>query len=193
MIKVALTAGHDKYRMRGASATSKTLGRKISENEFWNDFIDEIMPLIQNMQGIEFKQFHRANQKPIGYSKAMRIEHDEIDKWGADIDLELHFNAGGVKATGHEVVYYRASKGGLKYATVLDKSFDRYLNNRDRNRKPVTIGERGSYGLRIGKSYSLITEAFFAKEIDNFLPGGSQRENLINSYLDFFAEIINIK
>ena len=51
MIKVALTAGHDKYKMRGAYANSKTLGRKISENEFWNNFIDEILPMVNHMEG----------------------------------------------------------------------------------------------------------------------------------------------
>lgn len=188
-MKIALTAGHDKYRMKGAIANSKLLGRGISENEFWNIFIEELLPKL-NFSNLEFKQFHRPNQKAIGYNESMRQQHNEIDKWGADLDLELHFNAGGINATGHEVLHYIGSKRGEEFATLLDKSFDKYLQNKDRNRKPTPKGERGSYGLYVGKSASLITEAFFGIEIDNFLPNGKQRENLFKAYLDFF-EVLN--
>ncbi len=185
-MRIALVAGHDKFRMKGAVGRSRLLGKSISENEFWNDFIKELFPKLNIYKNLEFKQFHRPNQKSIGYNESMRQQHGEIDKWGADLDLEFHFNAGGVNATGHEVLHYTGSKRSEEYANLLDKSFDKYLQNKDRNRKPTPKGERGSYGLYVGKSASLITEAFFNVEIDDFLPNGKQRENLFKAYLDFF-------
>lgn len=184
--KIALSAGHDRFRMHGAARGG------IHENGFWNEFLDDLMPLISDIPGIEVKRFHRPDQKPIGYSEAMRRLHGAIDGWGADVDIDLHFNAGGPSAKGHEVLYHTKSRGGRLAANIVDKAFDEYLNNRDRNRKPVPVGGRGSYGLRVGRSTSLITEAFFAKELPQFVRGGSQRDNLIQAYVAAIKDIANV-
>ena len=183
MNKIALTAGHDRYGMGGACRNG------ICENKFWNDFLDEIWGELNARLGENVKRFHRPNQRKVGgYHAAMRIQHGEIDKWNARIDVELHFNAA-PKAKGHEVVSYTGSKGGQKVAEVFDRNFDLYLNNPDRNIKHHGKGERGSFGLRVGRSWSVITEPFFAKEIDRFKPGGDLRESLKTAFIQSIVEL----
>lgn len=183
MIKVALVAGHDSYHMHGAVAFG------VSENEFWNDFIKDLKFILAGC-GVEIEIFYRGNQKVLGYKGSMRKLHEEIDSWGADIDLELHFNASASPAVGHEVLYLDGSKNGRKYALMLDECFDDRLPNKDRNVKPLIKGDRGWYGVKIGKSASLISEAFFGKELESFIEGGEHRANLMNAYIDFFKKLI---
>lgn len=183
MLRVALTAGHNRYKMQGVWY------RGTSENEFWNKFIAELIPLAEKLDNIKVKQFHRPRQKKIGYYRAMDKQHRDIDRWGADVDIELHFNAFNHKVTGHEVLHYRGSSGGRYFARRLSNSFIRYLPNQSRGLKPISYGERGSYGLKIGKSYSLISEPFFKHKLMDYMPNGKYREELLNSYLDFLSQL----
>jgi len=182
-MKVALIAGHDEFYKRGAVAFG------ISENEYMTSLVNDIHFLSKNIYGIETKVFKRPNQKIHGYKGAMRILHGEIDEWGADLDIECHFNASKSPAKGHEILYLIGSKGGAKYANMLDKHFDNRLPNRDRGIKPIKRGDRGFYGLKVGKSSSILTEAFFGKELESFIEGGTLRINLINAYIEFLKEL----
>ncbi len=186
-MRVALIPGHDKFYKRGAVAFG------ISENEFWNDFINDLKFLMAGecIDNVDIQVFHRPNQKIHGYKGSMRILHKEIDEWNADLDIELHFNASKSPAKGYETLYCLGSSGGFKYANMIDKHFDKHLPTRDRGVKPIRRGDRGWYGIKIGKSYSILTEAFFGKELESFIEGGTLRVNLINAYLEFFKELGN--
>ena len=178
-MKVALIAGHDSFKKQGAAVGV------ITENAFWSEFIQDILPKLNPKH--KYKVFHRPNQTTYGYSKAVRILHREIDHWGANLDLEMHFNASSnLKVKGHEVLYYKTSRNGKKYARVLDNCFNTFLHNHDRGLRPVGIGQRGGYQLSIGKSISLISEAFFGSaEIADFSRGGKYREALEKAFIEF--------
>lgn len=182
-MKVAITAGHN--------AVSQGVRRNgTTEFKFAKKIIPEVLARITHIEGIEVREFERKYQGSRTYPKEMRELHSRIDKWGAEVDIELHFNAfPRESAKGHEVVYFTRSSGGRKVAAVLDRAYDKHLDNRDRNLKKVGKGERGSYGLRIGNSISIIGEPCFAKELNEFKEGGSQRENLIKAYVAFFENI----
>jgi len=180
--KVAVIAGHDNFHMHGACKYG------VCENGFWSYFIWSQLDVWRRNKNLDVKVFRRPNQRQMGYHKAMRMLHHEIDEWGASIDIEMHFNAAPM-AKGYEVLRYRKSSRGLKYAKMMDASFDKFLTTRDRGVKSVGHGERGSYGLYVGKSASIITEAFFAKEIANYEEGGRSRERLEKAYVDFFQKL----
>ena len=181
-MKIALIAGHDSYGMGGAVAYG------VSENVFWNDFIRDLTPLLV---GNEVKVFHRPEQKPRGYSKAMRELHAEIDHWGADVDIEMHFNAATATAQGHEVLHYITSTNGKRLAGKLNLMFNKHLDNSNRGVKGVRKGDRGSYGLKVGKSVSILSEAFFGlAEIDKYLEGEG-RDQLLLAYASFLNDLAN--
>jgi hypothetical protein len=178
-MKIALIAGHDSFGKQGAVAGGQ------SENKFWSEFIEDLLPLVLNGPH-DIKVFKRPEQRPIGYSKAMRQLHAKIDAWGADLDIEMHFNAATAKAQGHEVLYYNKSVKGKMYAEWLNKLFTKYLTNSDRGAKGVSSKDRGGYGLKVGKSASILTEAFFGtREIADYKRGGKFREALLKAYTEF--------
>lgn len=182
-VKIAITAGHDNYKSQGAWAGD------ISENIFWNEFIGDLMPLTTNIDDLELKQFHRPPIYNIGYHAAMRKLHAEIDNWNASIDVELHFNAFNKPATGHEVLHWGKSKGGKYIAEIMDQAFNDNLQNKDRGLKPVGVNQRGAYGLSVGKSKSILTEAFFKNQIHDYVRGGKYRCALLNSYVQFLENV----
>jgi len=181
--KIALTPGHNPLA-QGAKRGSMT------EFRFAREFIPELMRRAEGIQGLELKAFERQYFMRYGYGKEMRQLHKQIDAWGAHIDIEMHYNAASsASAKGHEVLHFTGSTGGKVVAMAMDNAFDKHLFNCDRNRKPVGHGERGSYGLSVGKSKSILTEPFFKKELPEFLDGGKYREALFEAYLDFFRQI----
>lgn len=175
--KIAIVVGH-------ASDVQGNVRLGVSEFKFWSEFVEDIIaPSVVELFPDNYRIFYRPKQRRIGYHKAVRILHREIDAWGADIDIELHYNGTSKhNVNGHEVIY-SGSKKSLQYAKQLDEYFDKYLPNRDRGIKRVLT--RGAYGLKVGKSASIISEAFFGQELRHFLPEGAYRANLIKSLVEF--------
>ena len=186
MIKIALIAGHN-FRSQGVR-------RKLSsEFVFANGVIEELLETAGS--GYELKQFTRKYHGG-SYTREMRELHKRVDAWGADISMEFHFNASESSARGHEVLYYHGSTGGSVVAHAIDRAFDNHITNRDRNVKKRGKGQRGSFGLRVGKSKSVILEPFFAKELKRFVVGGDLRQPMLTAYIEAFqnlADINNVK
>lgn len=179
-IKIAIIPGHND-RSRGK------IRYGTSEFQFAQNFIDQLLPLVEHIPGIEVRVFERKYHG--SYAKEIRELFSRVDSWGATISMELHYNAHAGTAKGHEVLHYIKSRGGALVASVLDEGFDKYLDNPDRNRKAVPVGGRGSYGLSYGKPYSIISEPFFSKELPEFMQDGKQRQNLLDAYIYFFENI----
>ena len=128
--------------------------------------------------------FHRSETIK-GYGEKMKDLHKRIDEWGAEVSVSFHFNAFGVEAVnGHEILYH--SKGGKKLAKKMDKIFDIYLDNRDRNIKQRNRKQRGGGFLSRGKSLCILVEPFFASHQDRFMDGG-ERQNLLTSFVEFLT------
>ena len=181
-LKIALVVGHRKSNQGAYGSVG------VSEYEFGRHFVHELFNLVKHIRGgVEFKMFYRRDAK--GYRANMRELHERIDAWGADLDIEFHFNASSNKAaSGHEVLY--ASKKGKKYAKMLNDRYAEYLPYlKDRGIKKRRKG-RGSYGLKIGKSASLIVEPFFASHQHMFIKNIKKREDLLNSYIDMFSDLL---
>ena len=183
--KIAFTSGHNP-KSRGKARFGTT------EFEFAEDFLDDLMPLLNNIEGISVKRFARKYCGPYSYYKEMDDLHARIDAWGANIDVELHYNASASKATGHEVLYYTKSKGGALMARSLESIFAQFLPTRNRGAKSVGYGERGSYGLKCGASKSLIAEPFFSKEVNDYIVGGKHRDKLLNAYVAWVKSIASL-
>ena len=178
--KIALISGHNE-KSQGKARFGTT------EWIFGNELIEDLLPLLNALPNIEVEVFSRI--KNTDYPAEMKELHSRVDAWGADLSMEFHYNAFAGAAKGHEVLHLSSSKGGKRMADLMDKAYDLYLNNADRGRKEVPVGGRGSYGLRVGRAIALIVEPFFSKELKEFMRGGSQRQNLIDSYVHFFKNL----
>ena len=182
-MKVLLIIGHNP-KSKGAYNSQL----KLSEFDFWYDYVESQVLRWHQESGHELTIITRPAGK--GYHAEMRHVHDFGSKWGADCSVEFHWNGFHNKSVhGHETLYYRGSIKGKKIASQMDKQFDKYLDNNDRNLKPVGGVENGAYGLFVGRYPSILTEPFFNYEAHKYVEGGSERENMNKAYAEFFKSL----
>ena len=176
--RIALCIGHNN-KAQGAVGEAG-----ISEYHYNKDFIAELLTLLS---WHEYKVFERPAIS--SYNAQQDALHRDIAKWGeCDIAVEFHFNAAESDVVnGHEILYL--SKGGRNIAIKLDKEWDTYLESNDRGVKQLSSHNNGYGFLRRGSYMSIIVEPFFAAHQNKFINGGSQRESLLRSYVEFFKKI----
>jgi N-acetylmuramoyl-L-alanine amidase len=182
MKKIALVVGH-RSRSQGAYGN---MG--ISEWIFNSDLAKEIVDEADDID-VDLKIFYRR-ESGHGYTQRMKTLHKEIDAWGADISVSLHFNASShASANGHEVLHCAFSSTSAKYAALMNSSFTKHLNNKDRGVKPKSRKDRGGGFLCRGRSYCILVEPFFASHQNEYIQGQRGREELINSFIEFFENV----
>lgn len=179
-MKYALVIGHNEYN-QGAYG-SYGLSEFIFNKELVKDILSESR--VKNSIN-DYKVFYFDKSIP-KYGDRMKEIHNRIDKWGADYSISFHFNSFSDElVTGHEILYY--SEGGKTLAKRLDKLFDRYMDNNDRNIKKRSKNQRGGGFLSRGMSKCIIVEPFFSSHQHLYVRGGKKRDGLIMSYVDFLV------
>lgn len=182
MEKIALLVGH-RSRSQGAYGNAGQ-----SEWAFYNKLVGEVIHAAEGLD-VELKVFHRK-EAGHGYTQRIKHVHEEIDAWGANITVSLHFNASSnASANGHEVLHCASSHTSAEYARILNDIFNKHLKNRNRGVKPKTKKDRGGGFLCRGRSYCVLIEPFFASHQSEYMPGSQGREDLINSLVEFFDTV----
>ncbi len=182
MKKIALVVGH-RSRSQGAYGNAGH-----SEWSFYNDLVEEVIHAAKGMN-VELKIFHRK-ENGHGYTQRMKHLHQEIDAWGGNISISCHFNASShASANGHEVLHCASSHTSAKYARIMNDIFTRHLPNRSRGIKKRTKKQRGGGFLCRGRSYCILIEPFFASNQSDYMLHTRGREDLINSFLEFFDTV----
>lgn len=180
MSKIALVIGHT------PSSPGAVGSLKISEYVFNNELVQEILKHNGLDKGNEYKVFYRNPR--LGYTFQMIELHEDIDAWGADVSIELHFNgSNNPEVNGHEVLY--TSKGGQEVAEAFDKQFDALLPNRDRNVKKVGLEDRGGGFICRGKSKAVILEPFFSSHQHLYVKDGEERANLVQAIVNTLSNL----
>jgi N-acetylmuramoyl-L-alanine amidase len=181
MKKIALVVGHR------ASSPGAYGNAGLPEWHFWNAAVSEIVARAEGIP-VQLKVFHRK-ERGGGYTSKMKQLHREIDAWGADISVSLHFNASShASANGHEVLYCSFSRNGKRYAEIMNNKFTEFLPNKDRGVKPKTKHDRGGGFLCRGRSACILIEPFFASHQNEYIQGGVSRGALIRSMVEFIKE-----
>lgn len=153
-MKLAIVVGHN---ARSQGAVRKDTG----ETEFeWNSDLSQMIcdEAETFFPDIVVKVFFR---KPGGgYRKEIERVYREVDAWGANFSIELHFNShGSSSATGSEVLSSGSPKS-LALAGAMQAEFLRLMGLKDRGVKVVTKG-RGGASLISGRAPAILTEPFF--------------------------------
>ena len=176
MKKIALVVGHRSGKKGAYGDTG------MSEWDFWSEFLSDILLMLPKHN--QYKICFRGNDHH-GYGERMKEMHKKIDTWGADISVSFHFNGSdNGSVTGHEILY--CSNGGKRLAEKLDVCFDKWLDNNDRGIKKRTKHQRGGGFLCRGNSKCILVEPFFGSHQHSFIRNGSERQKLINGFLEFF-------
>jgi len=179
MKKIAVIVGHNS-KYQGAMGN-------LGVSEFvLNTAIANVLEAHFRDSEYKIKVFHRLPVK--SYTKQMKDLSKRVNKYDPIVAMSLHFNASASKATGHEVLYLKGSKKGLKYAKRLDESFDKHLSNRDRNLKPIKgRNERGGQLFFRIVAPVILAEPFFSNEEAEIL--NKNFNNLIEAYIEFIESI----
>tara|TARA_R100001510_G_scaffold28586_1_gene25260 strand:+ start:7324 stop:7878 length:555 start_codon:yes stop_codon:yes gene_type:complete len=104
-----------------------------------------------------------------GYTGAMRWLSKKLKSDGAEFAVELHFNAAGSSATGHEWLYWNTSeKGRLLARSLRDSMEDSFPQLTSRGIKARGKGSRGASFLRLTHCPAVIAEPFFGTNQDDW-------------------------
>jgi len=148
-MKIALVVGHN---ARAQGAVRVTDGRTEYD---WNGDLAE---MIQEIDPEAVKVFHRRPDG--GYSREIDRVYGEVDRWGADVSLELHFNAATPAAHGCETLS-SGTRGSLRLAEAVQAAMLAAMPVRDRGVKVRAAHERGGRSLWAGIAPAVMLEPYF--------------------------------
>ena len=177
-MKIALIIGHSLVK-QGASEDGLT--------EF--DYNDQLLTSMgSKLPGNhQFAAFYRSSDIKT-YSEQMDAWHERLANWGCELAIEFHLNDfWNEDVDGHEVL--AMSDNSMKYATLLNTSFSKYLTNNDRGPKKITSADNGYGFLSRGNYPCIIAEPFFITQINSYIHGTAKRSTLIKAYIEFFKDL----
>lgn len=153
-MKLAIVVGHND-QSRGA------VRRDTGEPEFaWNSRLASRMEVEAIRRGIEARVFFRTPHG--GYSAEIARVYDQVDAWGADASIELHFNSvEDPRATGSEV-FSSGTVGSLRLAASVQAAIVGTLGLPDRGVKTRQSDDRGGASLHSGRAPAILIEPYFA-------------------------------
>lgn len=149
-MKIAIVIGHN---ARAQGAVRVTDGR----TEFdWNGDLAE---MIEAIHPESVRVFHRVAGG--GYTAQINRVYQAVDAWGADVSLELHFNAASAAAQGCETLS-SGTAGSLALANAVQNAIVADLPVRDRGIKLRPRGQgRGWQSLWAGRAPAALLEPYF--------------------------------
>ena len=172
-MKIAIVVGHN---ARAQGAVRVTDGR----TEFdWNSDLAE---MISEIEPTMIKVFYRVAGG--GYSAQIRRVYAEVDTWGADVSLELHFNAASPAAHGCETLTSGTS-GSLLLAENVHREIISALPVRDRGLKLRSQGQgRGWLSLWAGRAPAVLLEPYFGSNVNECHMADDYKEVLAEAIVD---------
>jgi len=173
--KISIIVGHN-FRAKGAARALDGVPEWT-----WNrDLANRIRKL--NPRNIEVF-FRTPGRGGVAHAYA------ESDRWGADVSVELHFNAARARAaTGCETLT-SGSRGSRRLAAAVQKRMVAALGLRDRGIKTRTPGgktaldRRGSTSLFAGRAPAVIVEPYFGSNINDCRIADAKKDVLAEAIL----------
>ena len=151
--RIALVVGHNLERQ----GSKNTLGQTEYTFNSWVAY--EMMNLYKDSP---MSVFFRLTGLP--FNKEIRSVYSQVDEWGADISIELHFNSFHIpEVKGTEVLSSGSEKSMQLAECFMDEIFKQYRTTAQEYRgvKIPTKKEAGWKNLHVGKAPAIILEPFF--------------------------------
>lgn len=111
-----------------------------------------------------------------GYVREIERVYDEVDAWGPDYSVELHYNSARLEAQGTETLRAPTS-GSRRLAEAIHPHVLRIFGRRDRGIKMLREGKRGFHAVMAGRAPAIIIEPAFgsseqgARSLEQNWPG----------------------
>lgn len=184
-MKLAIVVGHN-------SQAQGAVRGDTGETEYvWNSRLAQIMERLAPEFGIDLRVFRRVAGG--GYRTEIRRVYGEVDQWGADASIELHFNGSSdPRATGIETLSSGTALS-LRLAQAVQDEMIIALGLRDRGVKTVGGSDRGGASLIAGAAPAILVEPFFGSSPKGQAASdeGREQEALARAYLKGAAVAFN--
>jgi len=181
-MKLAIVVGHN-------SASQGAVRKDTGETEFvWNGRLARRMERLAPDYGLDVRVFHRTPGG--GYRNEIARVYDEVDAWGADGSVELHFNgAASAAATGTETLTSGTALS-MRLAESVQREVVIALGLRDRGIRTRARQDRGGGSLHAGRAPAILIEPFFGSspEGNRATDEDSEQERLADAVLRGSAE-----
>lgn len=149
-MKIAIVVGHNE-RSQGAV--------RVLDGRTEYDWNGEMAEYIHSLDPSNTKVFYRTPQG--GYSAEIDRVYSEVDEWGADCSVELHFNGVANSSVRGCETLSSGTRGSRTLAKKVQSGMLKALPTRDRGVKNLSRGDRGGRSLWAGKAPAIMTEPYF--------------------------------
>lgn len=179
MVKLYLDVGH-------GGSDPGAIGNGLKEKNLTLQIGKKINDLLKDYEGITVKM-SRSTDKTL----SLKQRTDEANKWGADLLLSIHINAGG--GTGFESFIYNGTVNNItvKYRDVIHDEIMKVLKGvRDRGKKRANF-----HMLRESKMPAILTENMFidTKKDADKLKEQSFINKIAQGHVNGIVKLFNLK
>lgn len=177
-MKLAIVVGHN----AGAQgAVRVTDGR----TEFdWNG---DLAALIHDIDPNSVRVFYRKSSG--GYRAEIRRVYAEVDDYGADLSMELHFNGASPAARGCETLS-SGTEQSLRLANIVQRQIIEVLPVADRGVKIRGRDGRGGFSLWAGRTPAVLLEPYFGSNTDDCHLADDYKSVLAQAIYDAAVEFV---
>ena len=179
MVKLYLDVGH-------GGSDPGAIGNGLKEKDLTLQIGKKINDLLKDYEGITVKM-SRSTDKTL----SLKQRTDEANKWGADLLLSIHINAGG--GTGFESFIYNGTVNNItvKYRDVIHDEIMKVLKGvKDRGKKRANF-----HMLRESKMPAILTENMFidTKKDADKLKEQSFINKIAQGHVNGIVKLFNLK
>lgn len=152
--RLAIVVGHNSEK-QGA------VRRDTGESEFvWNSGLARLIEAYADAYpDIEVRVFFR--EPGMGYRREIERVYEETDRWGANVTVELHFNASGDPDVSGTETFTSGTPASMALAMDVNREMVAVLGLRDRGVKTRFGTGRGGASLISGRAPAILIEPYF--------------------------------
>jgi N-acetylmuramoyl-L-alanine amidase len=190
MKKIAIVIGHN-AKSGGAVLAVEPTTNECAYWSIWGKALAEYSD-----DNVQFEIFNRLPS--ISYKDEIKEVYGRVDAWGADLSIELHFNAANTAAKGAETLS-SGSDGSMKLATIIQNRTAELLGlseKENRGIKVVSKEQRGGPSVHYGQAPAVLLEPFFGSNPEDYkrfhalrLPYLKMLHTCVYEYFDIKAPI----
>lgn len=149
-MKIAIVVGHNSVA-QGA--------RRITDGRSEYDWNSQLAELIRLIDPESVRVFFRRHGG--GYSAEIDRVYREVNAWGADVSIELHFNGSADPRAEGCLTLSSGTSGSMALAREVQRRMQAVMQNEDDGIIVRKRNERGGRSLWVGRAPAIMTEPYF--------------------------------
>ena len=172
-MKICLLIGHKKHSPGACN------GSGLCEFKYNEHIVHRIAEKLKHSKTVSYEIVYRKSYKKLP---------KKINALNFDLIISFHCNAYNKKVSGSEVLYYRSSKKGKKYADKMMDAVNQVLKLPLRGCRAIDSEDKGGYLLKYTKAPCILIEPFFIDNNADLARAIKKEDKLIQAYVNFIHD-----